>query len=129
MGGYALSWPHPGTGSNPGLLLRIIIMALDWKSPACLHAPGINPAAMPVRLVVTLKQSVRRCLYRRWEGQVVGRELRTKTVALERMYRGNTPYPIGRTRRTAKVYASHAEGARALKVMAARRRARGYRVA
>jgi hypothetical protein len=84
---------------------------------------------MPVRLVVTLKQSVRRCLYRRWEGQVVGRVLRTKTVDLERMYRGNTPYPIGRTRCTAKGYASHVEGARALKVMAARRRARGYRVA
>ena len=48
---------------------------------------------MPVRLVITLKQSVRRCLYRRLEGQVVGRELRTETVDLERLYRGNTPYP------------------------------------
>lgn len=84
---------------------------------------------MPVRLILTLKQSIRRCLYRRWEGQLVGREVRTRTIDLERIYRGNTPYPIGRTRRTAKGYASHAEGARALKVMAARWRARGYRVA
>ena len=82
---------------------------------------------MPVRLVVTLKQSVRRCLYRRWEGQVVGRVLRTKTVDLERMYRGNTPYPVGKIRKTAKPYTSQAEAARALKHMAARRKALGYR--
>jgi hypothetical protein len=36
-----------------------------------------------VRLVITLKQSIRRCLYRRWEGEVVGREVRTKTVDLD----------------------------------------------
>ena len=84
---------------------------------------------MPVRLVITLKQSVRGCLYRRWEGNVVGRELRTKTVDLERMYRGNTPYPIGKSRRGAKRYKSQAEAARALKHMAARRKALGYRAA
>jgi hypothetical protein len=84
---------------------------------------------MPVRLILTLKQSVRRCLYRCWEGQVVGRELRTKTVDLERMYRGNTPYPIGKVRKTGKSYASRAEASCALKVKAARRRARGYLVA
>ena len=88
-----------------------------------------KPASTPGRLIVTLKQSVRRCLYRRWEGQVVGREVRTKTVELERMYRGNTPYPIGKVRKTGKFYASRAEASCALKVMAARRRARGYRVA
>jgi hypothetical protein len=84
---------------------------------------------VPVRLILTLKQSVLRCLYRRWEGQVVGRELRTKTVDLERMYRGNTPYPIGKSRRTAKAYASHMEAAIALKLMTLRRRALGYRAA
>ncbi len=82
---------------------------------------------MPVRLVVTLKQSVRRCLYRRWEGQLVGRELRTKTVDLERMYRGNTPYPIGNARQLARTYPSKAEAAQALKMMVTRRKARGYR--
>lgn len=83
---------------------------------------------MSVRLLITLKQSVRRCLYRRWEGQVVGRELRSQTVDLERLYRGNTPYPIGKVRRTVKPYASRAEAMLALKVARTRRRSQGYRV-
>lgn len=82
---------------------------------------------MPVRLVLTLKQSVRRCLYRRWEGQVVGRELRTKTVDLERMYRGNTPYPIGKVRQVSRAYPTRSEAAQALKMMSTRRKALGYR--
>ena len=82
---------------------------------------------MPVRLVVTLKQSVRRCLYRRWEGQVVGRVLRTKTVDLERMYRGNTPYPIGKVRQATRAYLTRSAALLALKIMAARRKALGYR--
>jgi len=84
---------------------------------------------MPVRLILTLKQSVRRCLYRRWEGQVVGREVRTRTVDLERMYRGNTPFPIGRARKMAKSYANPTEAATALKQMAKRRSLLGYRSA
>ena len=126
--GYALSWPHPDTGSNPALLLRIIITAWDWKSPACVHFLWANPASMPVRLILTLKQSVRRCLYRRWEGQLEGRVLKTKTVDLERLYRGNTPYPIGEVRRTTKLYASKPEATHALKLMCSRRRSQGYRV-
>lgn len=82
---------------------------------------------MPVRLVITLKQSVRRCLYRRWEGQVVGRVLRTKTVDLERMYRGNTPYPTGKVRVATRTYPTRAEAAQALKMVSARRKALGYR--
>jgi hypothetical protein len=84
---------------------------------------------MTVRLILTLKQSVRRCLYRRWEGQLVGREVRTKTVDLERMYLGNTPYPVGKTRRTAKIHGSQPEATKALKRMVARRKALGYRSA
>ena len=82
---------------------------------------------MPVRLVITLKQSVRRCLYRRWEGQVVGRVLRTTTVDLERMYRGTTPYPIGKVRRTTQAYPTRPEATQALKMLSARRKALGYR--
>ena len=82
---------------------------------------------MTVRLVITLKQSVRRCLYRRWEGQVVGRVLRTKTVHLERMYRGNTPYPIGKIRQASRTYLTRSAALQALKMMAARRKALGYR--
>ena len=82
---------------------------------------------MPVRLVITLKQSVRRCLYRRWEGQVVGRVLRTKTVDLERMYRGNTPSPIGKVRQVSRAYPTVPEAKRALELMLVRRKALGYR--
>ena len=48
-----------------------------------------------IRLQKTLKQSLRRCVYRRWEAEVKGTVLITKTTDLERMYRGNTPYPLG----------------------------------
>jgi len=44
-----------------------------------------KPDSTMVRLIVTLKQSARRCLYRHWEGLVVGREVRTKTIELERI--------------------------------------------
>lgn len=82
---------------------------------------------MQVRLVLTLKQSVRRCLYRRWEGLVVGRMLRTKTLDLERMYRGNTPYPIGKIRQATRTYPTRVGATQALKIMVARRKALGYR--
>ena len=48
-----------------------------------------------IRLQKTLKQSLRRCVYRRWEAEVKGTVLITKTTDLERLYRGNTPYPVG----------------------------------
>lgn len=96
---------------------------------ACLRLTRANPTLMPVRLVITLKQSVRRCLYRRWEGQVVGRVLRTKTVDLERMYRGNTPYPVGKVRQESRTYRTQAMATHALGLMTSRRKALGYRVA
>jgi hypothetical protein len=96
---------------------------------ACLQDKLPKPALMTVRLVITLKQSVRRYLYRRWEGQVVGRELRTKTVDLERMYRGNTPYPIGKIRQATRTYPTQAMATRALGLMTSRRKALGYRAA
>lgn len=79
-----------------------------------------------IRLQKTLKEGLRRCVYRRWEGQVVGRELRTKTVDLERMYRGNTPYPIGKVRRTTKVYPAQKDAIKSLRQMTSRRRRLGY---
>lgn len=42
----------------------------------------------------TLKDGLRRCVYRRWEAEVKGNVLTTKTTDLERLYRGNTPYPV-----------------------------------
>jgi hypothetical protein len=47
-----------------------------------------------VCLQKTIKEGLRRCVYRRWEAEVKGSVLITKTIELERMYRGNTPYPV-----------------------------------
>lgn len=80
-----------------------------------------------VRLQKTLKQSLRRCIYRRWEAEVQGKVLITKTTDLERMYRGNTPYPVGKVRTFVKTYPSSILAKRALCEMTARRRGQGYR--
>ncbi len=51
-------------------------------------------APQQVRLQTTLKEGLRRCVYRRWEATEKGTVLITKTTELDRMYRGNTPYPV-----------------------------------
>ena len=79
-----------------------------------------------IRLQKTLKQSLRRCVFRRWEAEVKGNVLITKTTALERMYRGNTPYPIGKVRRTTKVYPAQKDAFKSLRQMTSRRRRLGY---
>ncbi len=60
-----------------------------------------------VRLQKTLKEGLRRCVYRRWEATVKGTVLITKTTELERMYRGNTPYPVGKPKVTRRIYGSN----------------------
>ena len=59
-----------------------------------------------VRLQKTLKQSLRRCTYRRWEAELKGTVLTTKTTELERMYRGNTPYPLGQPKVKRRAFTS-----------------------
>ena len=59
-----------------------------------------------IRLQKTLKEALRRCVYRRWEAAVKGKVLITKTTGLERMYRGNTAYPIGRPKISRRSFAS-----------------------
>ena len=59
-----------------------------------------------IRLQKTLKEGLRRCVYRRWQAEVKGNVLITKTTDLERMYRGNTPYPIGRAKINRRSFAS-----------------------
>lgn len=70
------------------------------------HAPT------QIRLQKTLKEGLRRSVYRRWEAEVKGKELITKTMELERLYRGNTPYPTKaaqvRRRAFAKATQAHA---------------------
>jgi hypothetical protein len=64
-------------------------------------------APQKVRLQKTLKEGLRRCVYRRWEATIKGAALITKTTELERMYRGNTPYPVGKPKVTRRVYSSN----------------------
>lgn len=82
-----------------------------------------------VRLQKTLKQSLRRCVYRRWEAEVQGNVLITKTTELERMYRGNTPYPIGKAKVTRRPYDSPRQASEACQRLAQRRTRLGYRAA
>ncbi len=81
------------------------------------------------RLQQTLKQSLRRCVYRRWEATVKGAMLITKTTELERMYRGNTPYPVGKPKVTRRAYSSNRLAKEAGQRMATSRARLGYRAA
>ena len=80
-----------------------------------------------VHLQKTLKEALRRCVYRRWEAEVKGKSLITKTTELERMYRGNTPYPIGKPRPNRRVYPNGRLAQQALRAQTQRRSALGYR--
>lgn len=84
---------------------------------------------MSVCLVLTVKQSLRRCVYRRWEAEVKGKVLITKTTELERMYRGNTPYPIGRPKVTRRAFDTSRQAKAACQRLAQRRTRLGYRTA
>lgn len=55
-----------------------------------------------------------------------GAVLITKTTELERMYRGNTPYPKGKIRCRQRVYASRAQALAALGREHARRKGQSY---
>jgi hypothetical protein len=85
------------------------------------------PALKQVRLQKTLKEGLRRCVYRRWEATVKGTVLITKMTELERMYRGNTPYPIGKPKITRRVYSSNRLAKEAGQRMATSRSRLGYR--
>jgi len=80
-----------------------------------------------IRLQKTLKEGLRRCVYRRWEATVKGAVLITKTTELERMYRGNTPYPIGKPKVTRRTYGSPSLAKLALQRAHERRKSAGYR--
>lgn len=82
-----------------------------------------------IRLQKTLKEGLRRCVYRRWEATVKGTVLITKKTDLERMYRGNTPYPVGKPKVTRRVYSSNRLAKEAGQRMATSRARLGYRAA
>ncbi len=80
-----------------------------------------------VRLQKTLKEGLRRCVYRRREASVKGAVLIMKTTDLERMYRGNTPYPIGKPKVTRRTYGSPSLAKLAFQRANERRKLAGYR--
>ena len=86
-------------------------------------------APTKVRLQKTLKEGLRRCVYRRWEAAVKGKVLSTKTTDLERMYRGNTPYPIGKAKVTRRAFDTSRQASEACQRLAKRRTRLGYRAA
>jgi hypothetical protein len=86
-------------------------------------------APTKVRLQKTLKEGLRRCVYRRWEAEVKGTVLITKTTDLERLYRGNTPYPTGKPKVTRRAYDSPSLASEACQRLAQRRTRLGYRAA
>ena len=96
------------------------------RSPA---SPSLSMSRAPtkVRLQKTLKEGLRRCVYRRWEAEVKGTVLITKTTDLERLYRGNTPYPIGRAKINRRSFASAQLARRAHERGLAYRLKAGYR--
>jgi len=82
-----------------------------------------------IRLQKTLKEDLRRCVYRRWEAAVKGKVLITKTTELERLYRGNTPYPTTKPRMRILRYQTKAASLAALGSAIRRRLRQGYSVA
>jgi hypothetical protein len=81
-----------------------------------------------VRLQKTLKEGLRRCVYRRWEAEVKGKVLITKTTELERLYRGNTPYPLGAVTVRRRAFLDNATAKVNLAAAIKRRKRAGYYV-
>ena len=77
----------------------------------------------------TIKEGLRRCVYRRWQAEVKGNVLITKTTDLERLYRGNTPYPTTKPRRRILRYQTKAASLAALGLASRRRYRQGYSAA
>ena len=83
-------------------------------------------ANVKVRLQTILKEGLRRCIYRRWEAVVSGKVLRARTIDLERMYLGNTPYPIAKSPLTEARFPTAGGRLAALRRRIAARLAQGY---
>lgn len=96
--------------------------------PCIYFIPDASTAPTKVRLQKTLKEGLRRCAYRRWEAEVQGKVLITKTTGLERMYRGNTPYPVGAGTARRRVFADNAAAKVGLAAAIKRRKQVGYTV-
>jgi len=78
-------------------------------------------------LLKTLKEGLRRCIYRRWDAEVNGKTLITRSTELERMFRGNTPYPIAISKPSKTNFRTRREAVEALRKMLLIKRKEGFR--
>jgi hypothetical protein len=81
-----------------------------------------------VCLQKTLKEGLRRCVYRRWEATVKGKVLITKTTELERLYRGNTTYPTKVAQVHRLVFSKAIDARSSMAAMVQRRLSAGYQL-
>jgi hypothetical protein len=79
-----------------------------------------------ISLQKTERKSLRRCLYSRWDANQCGRFVVSKNTKLQRMYRGNTLYPIKPPRYRCFSYATAAIAKVRLNGMIAYRLNMGY---
>ena len=84
-------------------------------------------ANIKISLQKTLTKSQRRCTYRRWDASISQATLSTQIKELERLYRGNPPYPVASQLIRSRVYPSVAHAKAALQVRVRRLLALGYR--
>ena len=84
-------------------------------------------ANIKIRLQKTLTKGQRRCTYRRWEASISQATLSTQIKELERLYRGNPPYPVESQLIRSRVYPTVAHAKAALQVRVRRLLALGYR--
>ena len=73
-----------------------------------------------------LKESQRRCLYRRWEIILTGKNITLRTIDLERMYRGITPHPISTTKISKRAYRDLDDATKGFKELIRRKKSAGY---
>ena len=79
-----------------------------------------------ITLVKAIKVSVRRCTYRRWEAKIFEASIFLRVITLERLYRGNTPYPIGKPSISEKTFETTAHAQAGLRRMMLSKTRRGY---
>lgn len=79
-----------------------------------------------IALIKADKVGLRRCIYRRWEAKIVGASILLRVITLERLYRGNTPYSIGKPCISEKRFATTEYAQVALRRMMGLKARQGY---
>lgn len=83
-------------------------------------------ANVQICLQKTLSHGPRRCTYRRWEAAITQATVSTQIKQLERLYRGNTPYPVATRPIRQRTYPTSAQAKAALASRIRRLLALGY---